>query len=976
MNKHILSAILTIMIVAMLSPSKLLSQNFVRTYDASSSISSNNWDIFYDVEVLASGNYICTGYSRGPGPARIDAVVYGPTGQLLLDWRSTSSTLTEYGYSVAPTTDGGFVITGEHIPVGNPVTTGTFTVVRFNAQGTLLWSNVFTSMTADTLVPLAGLDIHQTSDGGFIVAGRGGQYPYTGQNSERDGYIMKLDAQGNRVWDYRVRGATQEEAKGVIATSDGGYLITGMTSSVSAYFEPFVVKLSSTGVEEWSKVYNEAFMPSTFIRAVENSTGQFYIAMGSIASSSNPIGTILTLDANGDSLDLKQYNAGAFSDIKPTTDGGYIISGYTGAGSPGTGSHNLILLKLDAQLNQQWERTWVGTSSYGSLGVAQAPDGGYLIAALNNKTAELIKTDADGNVPFTVVNGMIVGDMNSNCLQDNGEVALPNHLVMVTSANGSYYGVSDLQGNYSITVYDTGAAIINWFPPNQLWTEALCQGNTIAITLVPGDTIDQDFYVEPVDRCSDMAVTVTNPFIRRCFDTHYQVQYCNRGTGSAANSYVDVEIDPYLIVLSASMPYDTPMVGNVYRFQLGTVGIGECGFIDIVAITDCDSTILGQTHCVNAHIYPDSTCILPPPTWDGSCVDVHGECGPNDTILFIIENIGTGNMAVPSNYIIVEDNVMYTNGQFQLNSGQFLPVYIKGNGSTFTLFADQTPGYPGQPFAMKSIEGCGVNDNGTYSTGFVPQYPQDDQGSFVSNLCLDNIGAYDPNDKRVVPLGLGTEGYINATQQLDYTIQFQNTGTDTAFLVVLRDTLPQYLDITTLQLTGSSHAYTFQIIGSNVLEWTFANILLPDSNVNEPASHGYVSFHINQLAGNAVGTEIRNRAGIYFDFNPPVITNYTLNTVTEDFKALFTFIHSPESKIALGLYPNPSNGLINLDFDAKPNSSYEFVIYDLTGARQFAQSLMGTAPYPLQPPLPTGMYIYQLLENGTAVGMGKVVVNR
>jgi uncharacterized repeat protein (TIGR01451 family) len=319
---------------------------------------------------------------------------------------------------------------------------------------------------------------------------------------------------------------------------------------------------------------------------------------------------------------------------------------------------------------------------------------------------------------------------------------------------------------------------------------------------------------------------------------------------------------------------------------------------------------------------------------------------------------------------------MYNSGNFQLLSGDSLKYRFKGNGSTFTLVANQVEGHPGLSFPMVSIEGCGVNNQGTFSKGFVTQYPQDDQDGFVDILCLQNIGAYDPNDKRPEPLGLAAQGYINATQPLDYTVRFQNTGTDTAFTVIIRDTLSANLDITTLYLTGASHPYTFQIIGSNVLEWTFPNILLPDSNVNEPLSNGFVSFSIEQTDGNIPGTEIRNRAGIYFDFNPPVITNTTLNTVVEDYKTMFTFIQSPESKLQLGIYPNPNNGAFSLDFAAKPTANYEFVMYDLAGAKQFGQTLTGNAPYVLQPQLPTGMYIYQLLENGLAVNTGKVVVNR
>jgi uncharacterized repeat protein (TIGR01451 family) len=136
-------------------------------------------------------------------------------------------------------------------------------------------------------------------------------------------------------------------------------------------------------------------------------------------------------------------------------------------------------------------------------------------------------------------------------------------------------------------------------------------------------------------------------------------------------------------------------------------------------------------------------------------------------------------------------------------------------------------------------------------------------------------GSYDPNDKQVMP-----EGWITVTDTLRYQINFQNVGTDTAFNVAVRDTLDANLDITTLQSGASLHPYTFQITGRE-LAWTFSGIDLPDSNVNEPESHGFVTFKVQPMPELPVGTEIANRAAVYFDFNPPVITNTVINTILE-----------------------------------------------------------------------------------------------
>jgi uncharacterized repeat protein (TIGR01451 family) len=140
-------------------------------------------------------------------------------------------------------------------------------------------------------------------------------------------------------------------------------------------------------------------------------------------------------------------------------------------------------------------------------------------------------------------------------------------------------------------------------------------------------------------------------------------------------------------------------------------------------------------------------------------------------------------------------------------------------------------------------------------------------------------GSFDPNDISVSPPGISSQGYITNAQELNYTINFQNTGTDTAFNVTVVDSLPLSLDKYSLQILGYSHPYSYEFKPGNVVAFHFNNLLLPDSNANEAASHGFIKFRINQTPGNVAGTLIKNSASIYFDYNAPVITNEVLNTI-------------------------------------------------------------------------------------------------
>lgn len=174
--------------------------------------------------------------------------------------------------------------------------------------------------------------------------------------------------------------------------------------------------------------------------------------------------------------------------------------------------------------------------------------------------------------------------------------------------------------------------------------------------------------------------------------------------------------------------------------------------------------------------------------------------------------------------------------------------------------------------------------------------------------------SFDPNDKQATPqlspLQLANGEYI------DYTIRFQNTGTDTAFTIVISDTLSSDLQGGTLQMTAASHNCK-ATVKDNIVFFEFLNILLPDSNVNEPMSHGFVSFRIKPLTTISVNSTITNKAAIYFDYNAPVITNMA-GTLIKEFTPvplrLISFSAVPQNDNTTALYWNTANEINTKQF--------------------------------------------------------------
>jgi len=185
------------------------------------------------------------------------------------------------------------------------------------------------------------------------------------------------------------------------------------------------------------------------------------------------------------------------------------------------------------------------------------------------------------------------------------------------------------------------------------------------------------------------------------------------------------------------------------------------------------------------------------------------------------------------------------------------------------------------------------------------------------------VGSYDPNDKSEShggKIGLDT---FSDNDYLYYTIQFENTGTASAEFIRVEDTLDADLDESTFEMIRASHAVNTVRNGSQLM-WHFYNINLPPT-VNQPdESHGYVYFRIKPKTGYAVGDIIPNTAAIYFDYNPPIVTN-TFNT--EFFESLG---NSTFTTTAFQLYPNPASQSVKISLSTNDKIA-QIQLYDASG---------------------------------------------
>jgi Leucine-rich repeat (LRR) protein len=582
--------------------------------------------------------------------------------------------------------------------------------------------------------------------------------------------------------------------------------------------------------------------------------------------------------------------------------------------------------------------------------------------------------DISENCSPLSVEGRVVIDDNLNCLVDTSEQGLRGQwirFVRTTDADIKYAFVDDTLGNYKAYL-DTGTYVVTVIPNGTYWES--CPDSQIVVIDTNYIVQTLDWTLQPLVSCPNLQVDVAAPFLRMTGGgSAYTVSYCNVGSIPAQAAYVEVDIDADLNVLSSTLPIAS-QVGTVYTFNLGTVGIGACGSFQIQVSVDT-SAQFQQTHCTEAHIYPDSICN---PVWTGPRVDGFVNC-QSTQVNFIVENRGAA-MLVPQPYTIFEDNIAMRIGTVNLGAGQSTTLMEPAvAGKTYRIEVDQAPGFPGilgNLVFSRTIEGCNPLLGGGFNTGFVTQFSNGHSAPFMAIDCQQNIASYDPNDKAAQPVGYGIQHYIEQNIGIDYKIRFQNTGTDTAFNIVILDTLSTYLDATSLQMGASSDSYTWTIGAGNVLKVVFSNIMLVDSNANEPLSHGFFRYSIQQKNNNLIGTVIENQAAIYFDYNPAIFTNTTFHTVGDNFVPVILSVEEVYvDEIAVRAFPNPFNFTTTIKVEGKSYESLELMVFDVSG-RVVAQkqTSQGNQIQFSKGNLEEGIYIYQLKGDGVLLNTGKIAV--
>lgn len=395
---------------------------------------------------------------------------------------------TEYGYSVQQTSDGGYIITGSTTSFGAGLQD--VYLIKTDADGCQIWQRLFNRNDYDI-----GRCVRQTSDGGYIIAGYTSNF---GQNYYV--YLIKTDNDGNQLWERTFSG-NDSRGYSVQQTSDGGYVIVGYTIPViPGYAEVYIIKTDSDGYILWQRTLGGSMADNG--QSVQQTSDGGYIICGMTDPGHPDYADVYLIKTDNSGILLWERTFGGnFRDysycVQETSDGGYIITGNTLISV--LGSQYVYLIKTDSDGNQLWDITFGGNGDDRGYSVRQTSDGGYIISGSTNSYGAgeddlyLLKTDIDGNLLWERTFGGSDCEIAGRDVQqtsDGGYIIIGTTLSFGAGGADVYLIKTDSEGYTGIETPDETMNPIHVILPNPSPTEVVLTLNMASSGIVEAHMFD------------------------------------------------------------------------------------------------------------------------------------------------------------------------------------------------------------------------------------------------------------------------------------------------------------------------------------------------------------------------------------------------------------------------------------------------------------------------------------------------------
>ncbi len=504
-------------------------------------------------------------------------------------------------------------------------------LVKTDANLQPIWSQIL-----DGAVGQVGYKTRvRTTAGGYAVI-----YQKNGQQGDPV-HIIKTDVNGTVLWENDYTFTSNYSYQDFAADKQGNLYLFGAGNNP---LDAFISKVSGSGVQIFAQPYPQSDFTFSPILLNDN-----------LLAFLNGQGYLCFLDASGQPAG-KLHTGNYVYRIAATPDGKILLA------NSGNVSE---LAKITPDSTVIWSESYDNANAaYDKAPFAlwSLPDGGavsFFVSSNSTQPYYVVRTDANGQTYTNQLQGNIFADTDDDCVHTPGiDFPTPGINIIAQKDSDFYYATTDTLGHYALRL-DTGTYLVRLLPPaNGLWN--ICT-DSLTLAFSAYDSIEWSTGINSVFNCPWPKVSMNTAILRRCFSNNYTVAYGNDSDVTADSAVVTVTLDPFLLLQSASRPYND-LGNNTYEFEVGDLDPFETGSFSMSVLVDCDAE-LGQTHCSLAEIDIANPC--PTTGLETPIIHVEAAC-EGDSVAFTIKNIGGAPMTNPAEFVVIEDLIVMRQGQFQL----------------------------------------------------------------------------------------------------------------------------------------------------------------------------------------------------------------------------------------------------------------------------------------------------------------------
>jgi uncharacterized repeat protein (TIGR01451 family) len=766
--------------------------------------------------------------------------------------RTSSLNSNEYFFDMLRTPDSGWVLVGADTgfylnttDLFSKETTGRPWIVKLDKSGNTTWSRNSSSQFVDPHAS-AFLSLTNSNDGGYVTAGYAAYYNNSYDTASF--LVTKYNSSGTLIWQKFYGGSGSDRAYSISQTLTDGFIVAGVTNSANGDVvgnhrigteDVWLVRLDDGGNIRWKKCFGGIGKDSAY-KVVQTADYGFLIAGSSTSADGNLTGNnggsdgwLIKTDSLGNLIWQSNYGSTGnevFKDMVVNSDGTVTLAGYTSSpsvyGKTNHGRTDVWVVTTSATGTLLWSGTYGGTLEEQGMSIKMTLGNEYFITGYT--------ASADGDV-------------------------------------SGYHGGGDA---WALRVGSSG---------NLVWQR--CIGTARFEAGTAGFYVGENDY-RVAGTATENATVYYDAYLAQLGDANAIKGFLYNDANS--NGIFDAGEQPFnqAIVKTTGPGFEQQAIpaGGLFEMHVDTGSYTTSVQVSLPYYTVVPPSV-NSSFSTYFNTDSFSLAVQPVPNKKDLVVNAFalGVARPGFYVDYKIHYRNAGTQSVPSGSIVFKRDSRLT-----LVAANPLPA-ASSSEMTIWNYTGLNPGDSSSitvRFQVASPPAGNLGDTLTSLALIIPISGDETPGDDSSWIKQRVIGSFDPNDKSENNAGRVPSSFIAKGEYLQYVIRFQNTGTDTAFNVVVRDTLDARLDWNTLQMVASSHSYRMTIDDGNKLAWNFNGINLPDSNVNEPASHGYIVYRIRPKSTVAANDVIHNTASIYFDFNLPVLTNDASTEVRDDLTVL------------------------------------------------------------------------------------------